>query len=298
MKEFVIVTDSSCDLTDAFAKENRLDVYPLTFRIMNVDYKNHLDNRDMPIKEFYQRLRKGEVSTTALVSTGDFVSGCQKHLEEGKDILAIMFSSGLSGTYNSMRIAAEQLRKSYPDRKIYVVDSLCASLGEGLLVYKAVQMRAEGKTIEEVYEWTETNKLHLCHWFTVEDLNTLKRGGRVSASSAFIGNMLQIKPVMHVDNEGHLVPMEKVLGRKTSIMALFNQMKYSYDPNIASEVFISHGDDKPTADFLASLIKKNLNADVQVINKVGPVIGSHSGPGTIALFFFGKERKFIKSAIF
>jgi DegV family protein with EDD domain len=213
------------------------------------------------------------------------------YLERGTDILYLGFSSGLSNTYNAGRIACEELSEEFPERKLYAVDTLCASLGQGLLVYHAAKMRFDGKSIEEVRDFAEGNKLRLCHWFTVDDLFFLKRGGRVSAATAVVGTMLGIKPIMHVDNEGKLVKVGTVRGRRASIDALCEKAKASaIDVKEKLVAFISHGDCEEDAKYLADKMKKEVGFKEVLIGYVGSVIGSHSGPGTLALFYLGTER--------
>lgn len=211
-------------------------------------------------------------------------------LDAGQDVLVLAFSSGLSTTYQSSVIAVEELREQYPDRKIYTVDTLAASLGQGLLVWHAAQLRTQGKTIEEVRDWVEENKLHLCHWFTVDDLNHLKRGGRVSAATALLGTMLSIKPVLHVDDEGHLINMSKARGRAASLKALVDKMEETAIDPAGQTIFISHGDCEGDARKVAGMVKERFGVEVAVIGTIGPVIGAHSGPGTMALFFLGEKR--------
>ena len=289
MQDFVILTDSSADLSQAMVQELGVEVLPLTFMMEGASYRNYPDNREIDPHVFYDKLRAGVVATTA-VNVGEFVEAAEPFLKQGRDVLILAFSSGLSVTYNSARLAAEDLTEQYPDRKIYAVDTLCASLGQGLLVYYAVQQQKAGKSIDEVRDWVEANKLHLCHWFTVDDLMFLKRGGRVSAATALLGTMLSIKPVMHVDNEGHLINMAKARGRKASLKALVDHMEQSaIDPG-QQVVFISHGDCPEDAQAVADDVKARFGVKTIVINYVGPVIGAHSGPGTVALFFLGTER--------
>ncbi len=290
MQDFVILTDSSADLSQAMVQELGVEVLPLTFMMEGASYRNYPDNREIDPHVFYDKLRAGVVATTAAVNVGEFVEAAEPFLKQGRDVLILAFSSGLSVTYNSARLAAEDLTEQYPDRKIYAVDTLCASLGQGLLVYYAVQQQKAGKSIDEVRDWVEANKLHLCHWFTVDDLMFLKRGGRVSAATALLGTMLSIKPVMHVDNEGHLINMAKARGRKASLKALVDHMEQSaIDPG-QQVVFISHGDCPEDAQAVADDVKARFGVKTIVINYVGPVIGAHSGPGTVALFFLGTER--------
>lgn len=290
MREYVIFTDSSADLDSAMLEELEVDIQPLTFNLDGKFYENWPDGREYGFDEFYNALRGGGSSSTSQVNINQFTDAFRKYLEQGKDILYLGFSSGLSGTVNSGRLAGEELVKEFPDAKIIVVDTLCASLGQGLLVWHAVQKKREGKTIEQVAQWVEENKLHLAHWFTVDDLNFLKRGGRISGAAAMFGTMLSIKPVMHVDNAGHLIPVEKVRGRRQSLMALADHMEKTAIKPEEQFVFISHGGCRDEAEFLAQEVKTRFGVKNVYINYVGPVIGSHSGPGTMALFFLATER--------
>ena len=290
MQDFVILTDSSADLGADKARELGVEIIPLTFMLEGASYQNYADNREMDPHVFYDKLRAGAVATTAAANVGQFTDAAEPHLQAGKDVLILAFSSGLSVTYNSARLAAEDLSEKYPDRKIYAVDTLCASLGQGLLVWHAVQHQRAGESIDQVRDWVEENKLHLCHWFTVDDLMFLKRGGRVSATTAVLGTMLSIKPVLHVDNEGHLINMSKTRGRKSSLTALVDKMEQTaIDPG-SQTIFISHGDCPDEAQFVADEVRRRFGVKEIYINHVGPVIGAHSGPGTMALFFLGKER--------
>lgn len=290
MNDFVIVTDSCCDLSAKMADELELEVLPLAFNLKGKEYHNYLDGRELSFEEFYQQVRSGEMCTTSAVNMEAFASAFEPILQSGKDILCLAFSSGLSNTYNAAKLACEELAPKYPERRVYAVDTLCASLGEGLLVYLAVQEKHKGKSIDELRDWLETTKLHLCHWFTVEDLNHLKRGGRVSAATALIGTMLNIKPVLHVDDEGHLINVGKARGRRASLTALVDHMAETVTDPTSQTVFISHGDSQADADFVAGEVKKRFGVKTVVTNFVGPVIGTHSGPGTIALFFLGTHR--------
>ena len=220
----------------------------------------------------------------------DFMEPMESILRAGKDVLYIGFSSGLSGTYNAGAQAAAELSEKYPERKLYCVDSLCASLGQGLLLWLAWKEKKRGRTIEEVRDWVEDNKLHLCHWFTIDDLMFLKRGGRVSGATAIVGSMLSIKPVMHVDNDGHLIKVGTARGRKASIKALADEAEKTGIDLKNQTIFISHGDCLEDANYLADIMRARFNVKDVLINYVGPVIGAHSGPGTIALFFLGTER--------
>ncbi|MCI5928187.1 MAG: DegV family protein [Pseudoflavonifractor capillosus] len=290
MSEYVIVTDSSADLTDGMVKELGVEVLPLSFTVKGQTYHNYPDNRDMDPKDFYAMLRSGEMATTAAVNVADYTSALEPLLESGKDVLVLAFSSGLSATYQSSVIAVNELKDKFPERKIFTVDTLCASMGQGLLVYLAAKKQQAGATIEEVRDWTEENKLKLCHWFTVDDLHFLKRGGRISAATAVVGSMLHIKPVLHVDDEGHLINMGKVRGRGASLTAMVDHMEETAIDPANQVVFISHGDCLADAEKVAADVKKRFGVKEVVINYVGPVIGAHSGPGTLALFFLGSKR--------
>ena len=230
------------------------------------------------------------MATTAAINAAEYTDALEPILQAGKDVLVLAFSSGLSATYQASVMAVEELREKYPERKLYTVDTLCASLGQGLLVYHAVQQQRMGKSIEEVRDWVEQNKLHLCHWFTVDDLHFLKRGGRVSAATAVLGSMLQIKPVLHVDDAGHLINMAKARGRAASLSALVDHMEQTAVRPGEQVIFISHGDCPEDARQVADDVKKRFGVERVVLNTIGPVIGAHSGPGTVALFFLGTKR--------
>ena len=288
MGDFVFMTDSCCDLSAELADEMGLVVLPLSVIQDGRTYQNYLDHRDLSPKDFYSNIRRGSTGSTAAANAEAFMEAMTAPLEAGKDILCVCFSSALSTTYQSAVIAQQELSGAYPDRRILVIDSLCASLGQGMLLYLAHRERQKGRTIEEVADYIRDTIPHLCHWFTVDDLNHLKRGGRVSAAAAFFGTMLQMKPILHVDDEGRLIPVSKVRGRKASIQALLAQMD---DLQIDTEtVFISHGDCLEEVEAMAEQIKARFDVKNLVINYVGPVIGNHSGPGTVALFFLGKHR--------
>ncbi len=290
MKNYVIITESTADISQDMVNRLGIKVMPMAFELSGRSYMHYADTREMDIHEFYQQLREGEKSVTSLINTEAFLEFFEPILKEGNDILYIAFSSGLSGTYNSALLAREELKEKYKHSKIICIDSKAASAGEGLLVYTAVKKKEEGLSIDELSGWLQQNILKLCQWFTVDDLNHLKRGGRVSAISAGIGIALNVKPVLHVDNEGHLIPMEKVRGRKKSLYALLEHMADTFTPSEEQVVFIGHGDSLEDAEFLAKLIREQFKVKDIVINPIGPVIGTHSGPGTIALFFFGTGR--------
>lgn len=290
MNQFAIITDSGADLPQYLAEELDVSVLSLHFTIQGKEYADRPDRRDMEPKMLYDLLRQGEMGKTSALNANDYVEIMTPMLEAGQDILIIAFSSGLSTTYQSSVIAVEELKEKYPERKIYTVDTLAASLGQGLLVWHASKMRDEGKSIEDVRDWLEDNKLNLAHWFTVDDLNHLKRGGRVSVATALVGTMLAIKPVLHVDDEGHLINMSKARGRAASLKALVDKMEEDAIDPANQTIFISHGDSEADARKVADMIKESFGVEVKVIDFVGPVIGCHAGPGVIALFYLGRKR--------
>ena len=289
MNNYVITTDNNSDLPEEYYKEHGIGCVYLSYSMDGVNYTHE---NFLPVHEFYEGMRKGSLPTTAQVNPADARALMEPYLKEGMDILHIAFSSGLSGTYNSTRIAAEELREEYPNRTIVVIDSLAASLGQGLLVHYAQKMKEEGSDLQTVAEWVESHKKNIAHAFTVDDLNHLYRGGRVSRTTAFVGSMLNIKPVMHVDNEGKLVPVGKIRGRKKSILELARIMdeKIGSYRDSCDTIFISHGDCEEEAHFLEEKIKEKYNIKTVIINYVGATIGAHSGPGTMALFFLADER--------
>ncbi len=289
--QFEIVTDSSCNLSDQMIRDFGLHILPLSFMSDGEQYQSYTAGRDSDLKAFFKMMRDGKVFTTSLPNLQNSEELLKNLLDQGKDVLYIGFSSGLSGTYQATAALLEELRPNYPGQKIYHTDTLAAAMGEGLLVYKAVKMAQAGATIEEVHAWVEANKLKLAHWFTVDDLMFLFRGGRVSRTSAWAGTLLNIKPVLHVDDEGKLIPMEKVRGRKKSIQALVDHMEKTVDqPAADAEVFISHGDCQEDADYLVELVKKRFGCTKFEVNMLDPVIGAHSGPGTLALFYLAESR--------
>ncbi len=290
MSDFVILTDSSADLSEDMVRKLDVQVLPLGFLLDGRAYRNFPDNREMDPHLFYERLRGGELATTNAVNVAQYTEALEPLLQAGRDVLVLAFSSGLSTTYNSSRLAVEELSARYPDRKLYTVDTLCASLGQGLLVWYAARERDRGHSIEEVRDWVEDRKLNLCHQFTVDDLHFLKRGGRISAATAVVGSMLHIKPVLHVDDEGHLISIGKARGRQASLKALVDRMEETAIDSGSLTVFISHGDCLEDAQTVADMVKKRFGVQEVYINYVGPVIGAHSGPGTVALFYMGTER--------
>lgn len=290
MRDYVIMTDSCCDMPADMARELGLIVLPLSLLMGDVTYRNTLDGSEISFQDFYAKIRAGATATTSAISVGDFEEAMRKVLQEGKNILSINFSSALSTTYQSAAIAADSLRSEFPEATIEVVDSLCASLGQGLLLYLCAQEKAKGRSLEEVRDFALATRDHVCHWFTVDDLNHLKRGGRISAATALFGTMLSIKPVLHVDDEGRLIAVSKARGRKASLLALVNKMAETALDPAHDPVFISHGDCEGDALFVAGEITRRFGNQNIHINYIGPVVGNHSGPGTMALFFLGSHK--------
>jgi DegV family protein with EDD domain len=287
MANYRIITDSCCDLTDALISKLNITVVPL-----NMLFRGELraDSVGDDIKDVYSALRAGEAASTSAANPENWASAIEPYLAAGEDVLVLAFSSGLSTTYQSAVIAADDLSEKYPDRKIRVVDTLCASLGQGLLVHYVCQKRDEGMDLDTLTQWTEDNKQNLCHWFTVDDLMYLKRGGRISAATALVGTVLQIKPVLHVDSEGHLINVSKARGRKAAIDTLAKKMEQTALPGKNDYAMICHGDCIEDAQYLANLIKERCGVKEVFIGYTGAVIGSHSGPGTLALFYLGTHR--------
>ena len=285
--EYVLVTDSACDILPDKLKEWNVGYVPLAY-VFTDDGTEHLDY-EMPLSEFYAEMRRGRVAKTSCVNEDKFIELFSGILEQGKDLLYVGFSSGLSATCVNGRTAADALKEKYPERKIRVVDSLCASAGQGLFVYLAKKNRDAGMSIDENADALENDKLHLCHWFTVEDLKYLKRGGRISAATALLGTALNVKPVLHVDNEGHLIKVHQVHGRKKSIRKMAEMLGESILAD-DTPVFISHGDCMEDAEMLSKILQEEYGRKVELVTYVGSVIGAHSGPGTLALFFHGKQR--------
>lgn len=287
MNNYVIFTDSSCDLSTNILKKWKVESLSLTFRFNDSD--KEYKNEEMEINEFYSKMKSGLVAKTAAVNKETFLESFEEHLKQDEDILYLGFSSGLSTTFNSARLAKEELLQKYPQRKIYTVDTLCASAGIALLIRTVLDAKENGATIDEARDLAEEKKLSICHWFTVDDLVYLKRGGRVSPTVALVGNMLGIKPILHVDNDGQLINVSKVRGRRASIEALAE--KYgNLVKEQGSRAYISQANCIKDAELLASILKNKYGAETEIITDVGTVIGAHSGPGTLALFFEGKER--------
>lgn len=288
MSEFVILTDSACDIKQELLKEWGVGYCELTFAFS--DEEKQYSNFELTPGDFYKRMRGGEIAKTSAINNNTFISFFDKTLKEGKDVIYLAFSSGLSATYNCAKIAAEELSEKYPQRKIKVVDTLCASAGFGLILYLAVRKKEQGANIDEVADYVKELIPNLCHWFTVDDLVYLKRGGRVSPTVALVGSVLGIKPVLHMDNEGHLISKSKVRGRKAAINALADKYGELALRGKTDPIFISHGDCIDDALTLKRILGETYGVDVEIITDIGPVIGAHSGPGTLALFFVGKER--------
>ena len=288
MSEYIIYTDSACDIAPEILKEWGVKYQNLTFRF--VDEEREYQNDEMTPADFYACMRAGRVAKTAAINVETFKAAFEAELKEGRDLLYLGFSSGLSNTSNAGQIAANELQELYPERKILVVDTLCASAGQGLLVYLTVQKKNAGATIEEAAAYARELVPHLCHWFTVDDLVYLKRGGRVSPTVALIGTMLNIKPVMHMDDEGHLIKVSQARGRKAALKAIVEQYDALALTPDEGTVFICHGDCMDDAQRLAGMVRDKHGVEVKLITYTGTVIGAHSGPGTLALFFLGKHR--------
>ncbi len=288
MKPYIISTDCMADLPASFIQEHNLSVHPLYY-LMGEQTYNALEDA-LPEAEFYNRMRNGEMPTTMASNPEYIEKSFRQNLADGYDILHISFSSGLSSSYNNTAVTAKEIQEQSPDAKIIVIDSLCASLGQGLLVYYACKKKDEGASIEETAAYIENLKLHVCHQFTVDDLFHLHRGGRVSKASAILGTIANIKPVLHVDNEGHLINISKIRGRKRSLMTLVDNMEKTVGDYKNPIVFISHGDCLEDAEFVKQQVEERFGIHEFLINYVGCTIGAHSGPGTVALFFLGETR--------
>ena len=291
MNNYVIVSDATLDLPVSIIDEYGIKIIPMGVNIDNVEYSHYPDERELPIEEFYGKLKNGAISHTTQITPVLFMDFFEEILKQGLDIIYIAFSSGLSGTYNTSQIVLRDLIDEFPDRKIYIIDSLCASIGEGLLVLNAAVQKQNGMNLEELKEWLEQNKRLSRHWFTVKDLYYLKRGGRLSSIEAFVGTALKIRPVLSMDDTGKLVVITKIRGIRAEIDFLATKMEVE-GANLASQtVIIGHGDDIQQAQELERLIRsKNLVKDV-IISKIGPIIGTHTGPGMLALVFMGQNKE-------
>ena len=283
---FQIITDSCCDLSAEMIAELDLGVAPLSLEMDGRSYASG----EMTPKALYDHLRSGKLPKTSAVNPDGWASYIRPALEQGRDVLVMAFSSGLSATYQSAVIAAEELREEFPQRKLIVIDSLCAAVGLGLLVHTAAKLRSQGKTIEETAAWVEEHKLNVCHWVTVEDLMHLKRGGRVSAATAVVGTMLNIKPIIRMDDNGKLENLAKCRGRKAALNYLLDRMAESFDPEIDDTVFIGHGDCMEDAKYLEQKVRERFGVQNVHINYIGAVVGTHTGPGVAVLFYYGKNR--------
>lgn len=283
---YVLLTDSCCDLTNE--QLAALDVQSLPLELIMDG--NPIMSDELDIEEFYEKLRKKGSLTTSAITFERFYECFEAILKEGKDLLYLGFSSGLSGTYNAAFVASQELAEKYPERKVLTVDTLCASLGQGLFVHLAAKNRLEGMSIDELYEWAKEKRFNLCHWFTVDDLFFLKRGGRVNAATAVMGTMLAIKPVLHVDFKGKLVNVSKVKGRRAAMDTLVENLKKTVIAPETQIMYICHGDCIADAEYVAKRMKDELGVPEVIIGYTGPVIAAHSGPGTLAVFYLGTER--------
>jgi DegV family protein with EDD domain len=290
MQDYTIMTDSTCDLTAQQVAELNIKIVPMNATVGEISFFHYSDAREMSFQEFYARLRAGEKNATSAVSVGEWSDAFESELKTGMDVLAIIFSSALSRTYDNACMAAEDMKSKYPERQLIVIDSLCAALGQGLLVKMASEWRAEGKDIKENAAHVEASKLHLCHEFTVTDLAHLRRGGRISRTTAIVGQALGIQPILHVDNNGKLVGVGKARGRKNAIHELVNRMAERVIEPEKQHVFITHGDCLEEAEALAKEIRECMGVKQITINFLGPIAGGHAGPGTLAVFYIGRER--------
>jgi len=288
--DYVIMTDSCSDLTQQQINEMGIHVLPLSVEMEGKTYFNYPDERDISFHAFYERLREKAIAKTSMVGIGQFMEAFEPLLRDGKDVLYIGFSSALSGTYNSAHLAAKELQQVYPDRKIITIDSKGASMGLGLLIYYAYLGKKDGKSISQLTAYIESIKLKITHLFTVDDLGTLMRGGRLSVTSHILGTLLKVKPILHVSNEGKLVPIHKIRGRKHALAKMVELTQEYIDSSFEQTIFISHGDCLDEAMLIGEELKKLLKIKDIVYGYVGPVIGAHSGPGTIAIFFQGFKR--------
>nr|WP_296961177.1 DegV family protein [uncultured Mediterraneibacter sp.] len=287
MREFVITVNSTVDLPKEWLEERHVPVMPLKYTI---DGETYPDMDGLSAKEFFQKLREGHMSVTSQINPDEAREMLEPIVKEGKDILHLAFSSGLSGTYNSMRIAAEELSEEYPDAKIVVIDTLCACMGEGLLLHKALQLKEQGKTLDEIAAWVEENKLHICHNVTVDDLNHLHRGGRISKTAAVLGTLVQVKPIIHVDNDGKLQVIGKERGRRKSLNKIVDMSVEQAKGWENDLVMITHGDCLEDAQYVEKRVKEKMGVENVLINNIGTVIGSHTGPGVVAVFCMGNKR--------
>ncbi len=290
MDKFCIVTESTADLTPALVDRFDITVIPMRFSFGDKEYYNYPDNRELSSNAFYQMLREGHVSTTTAINMSQFEETFVPILERGEDILYLGFSSGLSSTFGTAVMISEQLKERYPQRQIVVIDTLAASMGEGLLVCLAAEKKRRGASLSEVADWVRAHIFKLCHWFTVDDLMYLYRGGRVNALAAHVGTAFNIKPILHVDNEGHLIPVSKVRGRKQSIEMLADKIGELGTDISKQMIFIGHAEADDAAQLLADMINKRFSPKEIQIAAIGPVVGSHTGPGLVSVYFLGNRR--------
>ncbi len=289
---YVVVCGATFDLPQSVIEEYGLEVIPMNVRVGEQDFLYHPDEKELSCKEFYERLRAGEDSVTSQITPVVYKEMFERFLAAGKDVLYIAFSSGLSGTYNSARIASMELAEEYPERKLVCIDSLCASIGEGLLVYLAGKLRKEGKSFEETVAWVTENRTNICHWFAVDDLIHLKRGGRLNSLEAVVGTALKIKPVLSVDPEGKLTVVAKVRGAKKAMDYIKERLMSDGTNGTEQTVIVGHADAPDIAEQLKEqLLSEGLVKDVIVTN-IGPIIGTHVGSGMFALTFLGENYKF------
>ena len=290
MRDYVILTDSCCDLPAELAAELELTVLPPSVRMDNEEYTGDLAGSGISHASFYARLRAGEKASTAAVNVGQYEEAMRGALQSGRDVVCINFSSALSSTHHAAQIAAQEIEREFPEGHIFVVDSLCASLGQGLLLYLAAQKKREGVSAEALADWAGECRRSVCHWFTVDDLNYLKQGGRINAATAMLGAMLAIKPILHMSDEGTLTLTDKTRGRKPSLLKLIDEAARRAVAPETQTMFICHGDCAEEANWLAEQLKARLHVPRVIVNYIGPVIGSHTGPNTVGLFFLGTER--------
>jgi DegV family protein with EDD domain len=290
MSDFIIFTDAASDLPTELIETHEISVLPMDFEIDGKSYRHYPDGRELGYSEFYQMLRSGSMARTSQINSSKYLYCFEPVLKRGRDILYLSLSSGLSSTYQSSAMVAKELMEKYPERKVYCIDSRCASVGQGMLVYHAALKKQEGFNIDKLRDWVVQNRDHLCHWFTVNDLNHLKRGGRLSASSAVVGTILSVKPILHVDKDGHLIPRGKVRGRRKSLVELADRMeKFCVSPE-KQTIFIAHGDCINDAGILASIIEQRFALKNVAVSYAGPIIGAHTGPDVMTLCFFGSEK--------
>lgn len=290
MRDYAILTDATCDLSPDILKELEIAVIPMEFEMGGKIYQQYPDAREMDLHTFYDRIREGEMPKTTQINSLTYYKYFEDALQQDKDVLYICFSSGLSGTYQAALLAAQDMMEKYPEQKVICVDSLCASVGEGLLAYLAAQQKRNGLSIEQLADWITENRFHICHWFMVDDLNHLRRGGRISSVAAIAGSALGIKPILHIDEEGKLIPIYKVRGRKKGMERLIACLEETIIPAETDMMFIVHGDCKEDAKELKQMIKSKMHGKDIQIEYVGPIIGAHTGPGILAVVYFGTKR--------